>query len=71
MKEDGYGSLRITKDKRVFLNGKEYPHCTRVSVILEAGSDPEVELRVAVSEINIEDYTNGIADLNLPSQSST
>ena len=66
-----YGSLHITKDKRVILNGKEYPRCTRVSIILDAGGDPEVELRVTVDKINIEGYTNGIADLRRLNQSKT
>ncbi len=48
--------FRITQDKRVLLNGKEIPGCTRAVVILEAGCDPEVEFRVAVDQVDIDEY---------------
>ena len=64
-------SLCITKDKRVLLNGHECPKATRVSIILEAGRDPEVELRIVANEVNIENYMNDMAPAILQSQSTT
>lgn len=64
-------SVRITSDHRVLLNDMEVPNCIRVSVIAEAGRDPEVEFRIAADTVSIDGYTNGIADFTLPSQSKT
>lgn len=64
-------TLRITEDRRIFLDDTELKTCIRAAIVIEAGRDPEVELRITAEEIIIDDYTKGIADLNLPSQSNT
>lgn len=64
-------TLRITENRRVFLDDTELKTCACVAVVIEAGRDPEVELRIAVNKVIIEGYTNGITDLNLPIQSNT
>ena len=48
--------FRITKDQKVFLGEKEITHCTGFKVIARAGNDPEVEFRVIVDSVDIEDY---------------
>ena len=48
--------FRITKDQKVFLGEKEITHCTGFKVIARAGNDPEVEFRVIVESVDIEDY---------------
>lgn len=50
--------LRITRDKRVLLDEVELSTCISVNVIIEAGRDPEAELRIAVGRVDIDDYTN-------------
>ena len=63
--------FRVTADKRVFLNDFEIPKCAGVNVDLDAGRDSEVVLRITADRIDIDGYTNGMADFNFPSQSST
>ena len=48
--------FRVTKDQKVFLGEKEITHCTGFKVIARAGNDPEVEFRVIVDSVDIEDY---------------
>lgn len=48
--------FRITKDQRVFLGEKEIKPCTGFRIIANAGNDPEVELRIIVDSIDIDDY---------------
>lgn len=48
--------FRITKDQKVFLGEKEITHCTGFKVIARAGNDPEVEFRVIVDSVDVEDY---------------
>lgn len=49
-------NLTVTKDHRVLLNGAEIKRCRKISIDLEAGSDPEVMLWFSVYEICIDDY---------------
>ena len=51
-------TLRITRDKRVLLDEIELSTCISANVIIEAGRDPEAELRIAVGRVDIDDYTN-------------
>lgn len=48
--------FRVTKDQKIFLGEKEITHCTGFKVIARAGNDPEVEFRVIVDNVDIEDY---------------
>lgn len=48
--------FRVTKDQKIFLGEKEITHCTGFKVIARAGNDPEVEFRVIVDSVDIEDY---------------
>lgn len=48
--------FRVTKDQKILLGEKEITHCTGFKVIARAGNDPEVEFRVIVDSVDIEDY---------------
>lgn len=48
--------FRVTKEQKIFLGEKEITHCTGFKVIARAGNDPEVEFRVIVDSVDIEDY---------------
>ena len=48
----------ITKDRRVFLDGTEVKGVLGFRVLIEAGKNPEVELRVSVGSIAIDGYTD-------------
>nr|DAN54818.1 MAG TPA: hypothetical protein [Caudoviricetes sp.] len=48
----------ITKDGRTFLNGIELKGVLGLRLLIEAGQDPEVELRVAISSIDVDGYTD-------------
>lgn len=48
--------FRVTKDQRIFLGEKEITHCTGFFIYAEAGDDPEVELRVIVDSVDIDNY---------------
>lgn len=48
----------ITKDGRTFLNGIELNGVLGLRLLIEAGQDPEVELRVAISSIDVDGYTD-------------
>lgn len=48
--------FRVTKGQKIFLGEKEITHCTGFKVIARAGNDPEVEFRVIVDSVDIEDY---------------
>ncbi len=56
----------VTKDRRVFLDGAEVKGVLGVRVLIEAGKDPEVELRVAVGSITIDDYTDAFKGAEEP-----
>ena len=45
-------SLRITKDRRIFLNEQEIKKCLKLSVIMEGGCDPEIELKPVSGQID-------------------
>lgn len=53
--------FRVTEDRRVFLNNIEIPRCFGFRIDVSAGDDPEVVLRVAVSRIDIDGYTDAWA----------
>lgn len=48
--------FRVTKEQKIFLGEKEITHCTGFKVIARAGNDPEVEFRVIVDSVDVEDY---------------
>lgn len=48
--------FRVTKDQKVYLGEKEITCCTGFKVLAKAGNDPEVELRVIVESVDIENY---------------
>lgn len=48
--------LRVTKDQKIYLGEKEITRCTGFTVIANAGDPPEVELRVIVESVDIENY---------------
>lgn len=48
----------ITKDGRTFLNGTELKGVLGLRLLIEAGKDPEVEIRVAISSIDVDGYTD-------------
>ena len=48
----------ITKDGRTSLNGIELKGVLGLRLLIEAGQDPEVELRVAISSIDVDGYTD-------------
>lgn len=50
--------FRVTKDRRVLLDGMEIPRCVGVNISIEAGEDPEVTFRVLCGSVSIEDYTD-------------
>lgn len=52
------GTFKVTEDRRIFLDGHEIKRVVEFSINAEAGSDPEVVLRVAVNRIDIDGYTN-------------
>lgn len=53
----------IAKDRRVFLNGAEVKGVLGVRVLIEAGKDPEVELRVAAKSIAIDGYMDAFKEM--------
>ena len=48
----------MTKDRRIFLDDTEIKRVLGYSINADAGSDPEVVLRVAVDSIDIDGYTD-------------
>lgn len=50
--------FRVTRERRVFLNGIEVKGCHGFDVIVNAAEDPEVVLRVSVGSITIDEYTD-------------
>ena len=52
------GTFKVTEDRKIFLDGHEIKRVFGFSINAEAGSDPEVVLRGAVDQIDIEGYTN-------------
>jgi len=50
--------FKVTEDRRIFLNGIEVKRCLGFQIDSNAGSDPEVVLRVAVDRIDIDGYTD-------------
>ena len=55
-------SLRITKDRRIFLNEQEIKKCLKLSVIMEGGCDPEIELKITVDKVDIDGYELELSD---------
>lgn len=51
--------FKVTKDRRIFLDNTEIKRVLGYSINADAGSDPEVVLRVAVDSIDIDGYTDG------------
>lgn len=51
--------LKVTADKRVFLDDVEITKCLGFRVNIEAAREPVVELSISVREIWIEGYTVG------------
>lgn len=51
----------ITKDGRTFLNGTEIKGVLGLRLLVESGKDPEVELRVAISSIDVDGYTDWLS----------
>lgn len=49
-------SFRVTKDQRIFLGEKEIKYCTDFKIIAKSGDSPEVELRVIVESVNLDNY---------------
>lgn len=64
-------SLRITKDKRVFLNNAEIDNVISVSINLEPMRDPEVIIRVSVETVSIDGYTSPMSEAILTDASRT
>ena len=64
-------SLRITKDKRVFLNNAEIDNVISVSINLEPLRDPEVIIRVSVETVSIDGYTSPMSEAILTDASRT
>lgn len=64
-------SLRITKDKRVFLNNAEIDNVMSVSINLEPLRDPEVIIRVSVETVSIEGCTSPMSEAILADASRT
>ena len=50
--------FKVTKDRRIFLDDTEIKRVRGYSINADAGSDPEVVLRVAVDKIDIDGYTD-------------
>lgn len=50
--------FKVTKERRVFLDDVEIKWVLGFSVVVDAGNDPEVVLRVAVDSVDIEGYTD-------------
>lgn len=51
-------NFRVTKDRRIFLDGIEIQRCHGFEVAVNAAEDPEVVLRVSCDSVTIEDYTD-------------
>ena len=64
-------SLRITKDKRVFLNNAEIDNVMSVSINLEPLRDPEVTIRVSVETVSVDGYTSLMSEAILADASRT
>lgn len=64
-------SLRITKDKRVFLNNAEIDNVISVSINLEPLRDPEVTIRVSVETVSVDGYTSPMSEAILVDASRT
>ena len=66
-------AFKVTKDCRVFLDDVEIQAVFGLDLHIDAGNDPEVVLRVAVDDVDIDgyrewlhtDWTNGITSLIL------
>lgn len=61
-------AFRVTKDRRVFLNGIEIQECHGFEVVVKAAENPEVVLRVSVESVDIEEYTNAWGAKRMESQ---
>lgn len=48
--------FKVTQDQKIYLGEKEITHCTGFKVIVNAGDNPEVELRVIVESADIQNY---------------
>lgn len=64
-------SLRITKDKRVFLNSAEIDNVLSVTINLDGLRDPEVLIRVSVDTVSIESYASPMSEAILADASKT
>lgn len=49
--------LKVTADKRVFLDDVEITECLGFRVIEENGKGPKVVLQIEVEEVDIDGYT--------------
>lgn len=60
--------FKVTKDRRILLDDTEIKRVLGYSINADAGSDPEVVLRIAVDEIDIDGYTDSWSKLDLGKQ---
>lgn len=49
--------FKVTKDRRVFLDGVEVQKCLGFNLSFEVGEDPELLLRVSCDRVDIDDYS--------------
>ena len=49
--------FKVTKERRVFLDGVGIKRVLGFSIDIDAGNNPEVTLRVAVGSVDIDEYT--------------
>ena len=49
-------SFRVSREQKIYLGEKEITHCTGFKIIAKAGDNPEVELRVIVESVDLENY---------------
>ena len=53
-------AFKVTKDRRVFLDDVEIQGVLGLDLHIDAGNDPEVVLRVAVDDDDIDGYRDGL-----------
>lgn len=53
-------AFKVTKDRRVFLDDVEIQGVLGLDLHIDAGNDPEVVLRVAVDDVDIDGYRDGL-----------
>ena len=62
------GTFKVTKDRRVFLDDMEITRVLGFSIVITAANDPEVVIRIAVDNVDIDGYTDAFTSRKFTSR---